>query len=81
MRESVIYQDILQQGKQQGKQEEALSLVLRLVSRRFGEVDSSLREQVRVLSVEQLESLAEALFNMSELTDLVAWLSANSERN
>ncbi len=76
MRESVIYQDILQQGIQR----EALSLVLRLLARRFGEVDASLREQVQVLSVEQLEALAEALLNMSELADLVAWLSANSCR-
>ncbi len=109
MRESVIYQDILQQGVQRGKQEgiqegleeglqqglqqglqrgvqqgiqeEAISLVLRLASRRFGEVDSSLRERVRLLSVEQLEALAEALFDMSQLADLVAWLSSNSERN
>ena len=70
MQESVIYQDILQRGRQQ----EALSLVMRLLNLRFGEVDSSLIERVQVLSVEQLETLVEALFNISEVVGLVAWL-------
>jgi len=70
MRESVIYQDIWQRSRQQ----EVLSLVMRLLNLRFGEVNSSLIERVRVLSVEQLEALVEALFNVSELADLVDWL-------
>ncbi|WP_392478146.1 Rpn family recombination-promoting nuclease/putative transposase [Nostoc sp. C110] len=66
MRESVIYQDIVQK--------EAFKLISRLLKRRFGDIDGSLVEQVRNLSAEQLEDLGEALLDFSEVADLVAWL-------
>lgn len=78
MRESVIYQDILQQGLQQGrregKQEGEVALILRFLKRRIGEIDPMLQEQIRGLSTEQLEELAEAVLDFSEVADLVAWL-------
>lgn len=66
MKESVIYQDIVQK--------EAFKLISRLLKRRFGDIDGSLVEQVRNLSAEQLENLGEALLDFSEVADLVAWL-------
>ena len=66
MRESVIYQDILQ--------EEALSLILRLLNRRVGTVSPELQLQIQSLPLEQLESLAEALLDFSNMADLVNWL-------
>jgi predicted transposase YdaD len=78
MQESVIYQDILQkglqQGLQQGKQEEALSLIIRLLTRRFGEIDSQLQERVQRLSLVQLEELSEALLDFEAVTNLTVWL-------
>ncbi len=71
MQESVIYQDILQKGKQQ----EAFTYTLRLVNRRFGDVDSSLTERIRILGANQLENLGEALFDFSNVADLEAWLN------
>ncbi|ACK73409.1 conserved hypothetical protein [Gloeothece citriformis PCC 7424] len=70
MKESVIYQDILQQGRQQ----ESLLLVTRLIKKRFGEVEPILIDRVSVLSVEELEALIEALFDMLDVADLVTWL-------
>jgi predicted transposase YdaD len=70
MQESVIYQDILLKGRQQ----EALAMVMRLLTLRLGEVESSLIVRIRVLSVEQLEALVEVLFNISGVEDLRAWL-------
>lgn len=86
MRESVIYQEILQkglqqgkqqgkqEGLQQGKQEEAISLIVRQLARRFGEVESQTQEQIQALSITQLEELGEALLDFSEVTDLTFWL-------
>lgn len=55
MQESVIYQDILrkgeqrgeQRGRQEGRQEEGRSLVLRLLTRKFGELPQELRWPLR----------------------------------
>lgn len=82
MRESVIYQDILQkglqQGLQQGKQEGELAVVLRLLTRRIGTVDTEVQERLRGLSIAQLEDLAEALLDFSDATDLENWLRDRS---
>ena len=74
MKESVIYQDILQQGQQQGQHQEILSVVTRLLNQRLGHLDSVLSERIHGLSTEQLEALVEALFNITQIADLVAWL-------
>jgi predicted transposase YdaD len=70
MQESVIYQDILQKGKQ----EEALGLCLSLLDERFGELDSSIIARVQVLNKEQLEALCRALLRISLIADLEVWL-------
>ncbi|MFM7475431.1 MAG: Rpn family recombination-promoting nuclease/putative transposase [Microcystis aeruginosa] len=74
MRESVIYQDIRESGKAQGRREEAVSLILRLLNRRLGEISSTLSQQIRELSLEQLETLGEALLDFTSLTVLTTWL-------
>jgi predicted transposase/invertase (TIGR01784 family) len=78
MRESVIYQDIREsgkaQGREEGRREEAVSLILRLLNRRLGEISSTLGQQIQELSLEQLETLGEALLDFTSLTDLTAWL-------
>jgi predicted transposase YdaD len=76
MRESVIYQDILQQGRRQ----EALSLVIRQLNRRLGEVNPAAIERVRALSIEQLEELGVALLDFSSVADLMAWFDQQERR-
>lgn len=73
MRESVIYQDIFQQGEQKGESK----LVLRLLNRRFGDVPANLQAQVQALAIAQLENLGDALLDFSELADLANWLQEN----
>jgi len=63
----------LQQGKQEGKKEEALLLILRLLNRRIGAIDSQL-QQICSLSISQLEELGEALLDFSDASELIAWL-------
>ncbi|MBW4505605.1 MAG: DUF4351 domain-containing protein [Scytonematopsis contorta HA4267-MV1] len=70
MRESVIYQDIWERSRK----EEAVSFLLRLINKPFPEVDSSLIERIKILSSEQLENLAEALFDFTNVSDLQTYL-------
>ncbi|NJL63024.1 MAG: DUF4351 domain-containing protein [Methylacidiphilales bacterium] len=74
MQESVIYQDILQKGKQQ----EAFSLCTSLLSERFGDVDESIYQKVQALQTDKLESLCRALLRISGMDDLIAWLEQNT---
>ncbi|MFN6516267.1 MAG: Rpn family recombination-promoting nuclease/putative transposase [Nostoc sp. CreGUA01] len=80
MRESVIYQEILaegeQRGRQEGRQEGERSLVLRLLTRRVGELPQQLLERIETLDLEQLENLGEALLDFQAQADLEAWFSA-----
>jgi predicted transposase YdaD len=74
MRESVIYQDILEEGKR----EEALTYTMRLLKRRLVTVEPELEQQISRLSITQLENLGEALLDFSSPADLVTWLQANN---
>ncbi len=44
------------------------------LNRRFGEIDSSIIERLRVLSTEQLEILGEESIDFSAISDLVVLL-------
>ncbi len=74
MQESVISQDILQKGEERGKKQEALQLIMRLLTRRFDAIESEIEQQIRTLSITQLEELAEALLDFSSQSDLVNYL-------
>ncbi|MBD2503842.1 DUF4351 domain-containing protein [Anabaena azotica] len=91
MQESVIYQDILQKGERIGqkrgekigqKRGEEIGqkageerIVIRLINRKFGEIQPALIERIKLLTTQELEDLGEALLDFSEVTDLVAWLN------
>ena len=80
MQDSVIYQDILQKGKQEGKQEGAFRFLNRMLNRRFGEIDSSIIERIRILSTEELEMLGEEFLSFSNISDVVAWIEENTTK-
>jgi predicted transposase YdaD len=67
---SVIYQEILQEGEERGE----ARLILRLLTRRIGEVAPQLRSQIQSLSLNQIEELGEALLDFSSPADLDNWL-------
>ncbi|AFZ50645.1 DUF4351 domain-containing protein [Dactylococcopsis salina] len=75
MRESVIYQDIIREGRQ----EEGRSLILRQLTRRVGELPQPWRDRVNSLSLEQLENLGEALLDFQGMGDLETWWSQLNE--
>jgi predicted transposase/invertase (TIGR01784 family) len=86
LEETRIYQDASAEGRIIGRQEgeqtgaikEAQALILRLLTRRIGNVTPELRSQIQSLSLTQLESLGEALLDFSQPDDLVQWLRLHS---
>ncbi len=85
MRESVIYQDIKAEGikegeakgKAEGIKEGEISLILRQLKRRIGDINAEDENRITGLSVEQLEALGEALLDFSSGDDLSSWLAEN----
>ena len=77
LKQTRFYQEVFTEGRQEGRQEEGVSLILRLLQRRCGELSSPLREQVTRLSLPQLEALGEALLEFGELADLEQWLATH----
>ena len=75
MKESVIYQEIQEISEAKGIQKGEVNIVLRQLHRRIGEIPTNFKEQIREFSVEQLESLGEALLEFETQIDLVNWLN------
>jgi transcription termination factor NusB len=63
-------------GIEIGKQQEALSMVTRQLNRRLVNIDDTLVDSLRGLSVEELEGLGEALLDFTSVADLTNWLAA-----
>jgi predicted transposase/invertase (TIGR01784 family) len=71
LRQTQFYQDVFAEGRK----EESLNLVLKLLTRRFGEIDVSMIRQIHALSLTELEQLTEALLDFTSIEDVVAWLA------
>ncbi|MBD1212426.1 MAG: DUF4351 domain-containing protein [Dolichospermum circinale Clear-D4] len=80
MRLAPLYQQDRELAKQEGLQEglqKEKRLIIRLLNRRVGEIDSLLIQKVQELTVEKLEELGEALLDFTSVTDLETWLEDN----
>ncbi len=93
LKKTRVYRDALQEGKLEGKLEgekigaqrgQILGLkqglkqaVVRLLTRKFGKVTVKMVKRLEKLSAEQLEDLAEAVFDFEKVADLDLWLKAH----
>jgi predicted transposase YdaD len=79
MRESVTYQEILEEGeikgKTQGRIEEARGLVIRQLTRKLGNVSTTLLFKIKALPLERLELLGEDLLDFTSIANLEQWLA------
>ncbi len=67
------------QGMREGRLEEAITILMRLLKRRFGLIKDDIESQVRALSLPQLEDLSEAFLDFKETDDLTRWLSEHAK--
>ena len=65
----------LEQGLEQGKRQEGLSLILRLLTRKFGDLPHDVQVRIENLSLTQIEALADALLEFSSVDDVTDWLN------
>ncbi len=72
--EQMAKEEGLQLGLQQ-RIDQDKELIIRLIQRKLGVINADLQTQVRALNIEDLETLAEDLFDMNSIEDLQQWLS------
>jgi predicted transposase YdaD len=77
--ESPYYKEIIgkgqKEGRKEGRKEESERLVSKQLVKRFGTLDKNIKHRLKELSLEQTESLAEAIFDFNDIDDVRSWLS------
>jgi predicted transposase YdaD len=71
----------LKLGEQRGLVKGQATMLLRMLSRKFGQITPTLRGKVNKLSAKQLENLAEDLFDLESIADLNNWLKTKGKGN
>ncbi len=69
LQQTRVYQEAMADGEQ--------ILVLKQLTRKFGNINSEIRSRVNSLTIEQIESLGEDLLDFTSIADLEFWLSQN----
>ena len=64
-------------GLERGRTEEGQALVLRLLTRKLGQIAPDVRSRVNSLKIDRIESLGEALLDFTQMGDLLTWLDDN----
>ena len=85
LKQTRVYQEARAEGEQRGEQRGLIkgqaTMLLRMLSRKFGQITPSLRGKVNKLSTKQLENLAEALFDLETIADLNNWFKNKGKGN
>ena len=72
LKETRVYREI----KEEGREEATVNLILRQLTKRFGELSGKIRSSISGLPLPVLEDLSEALLDFTSLADLQVWLEA-----
>ena len=74
-------QEGVKEGEEQGKIQQAIKQVLRLARRILGEVSPEIQARIQQLSLEKLDLLAEEIFELTTMENLVNWLETGTEND
>nr|WP_009545931.1 DUF4351 domain-containing protein [Crocosphaera subtropica] len=77
LRETKVYQEALEEGRQQGELVAKQNLILRQLNLKIGKIYPNLEEEVKQLTLTELDNLALALFDFSNVEDLQQWLASH----
>jgi predicted transposase/invertase (TIGR01784 family) len=92
LQQTRVYQEALAEGRVEGRTEgrvegearglerglqQERTLVMRLLTRKLGNITPEMQLRVNGLSIEKVESLGEALLDFTQMDDLLGWLEKN----
>ena len=64
----------IDKGREEGRREEAIRLLLRLLTHRFGEVSETVQTRLRAFTLEQTEALVDTALTSQSLTEFAEYL-------
>ncbi len=65
----------IEQGIERGRIAEASALAMRLLKNKFGEMTAEINSKIASLSLSDLEELTDRIFEITNQSDLLNWLS------
>ncbi|MBE8990274.1 Rpn family recombination-promoting nuclease/putative transposase [Nostoc sp. LEGE 12450] len=76
LKETRVYREIKEEGREEGREEATANLIIRQLTKRFGELSEEIRSSISGLPLPVLEDLSEALLDFTSLANLQVWLEA-----
>jgi predicted transposase YdaD len=73
-----VYQEAKAEGRTEGRIEGERALVVRLLTRKLGDLSPEIAAQINGLSIERLESLGEVLLDFTTLAELENFLASSN---
>lgn len=75
LKQTRVYKDALEEGRQEGRQEGQCVLILKLLTKKLGELPSEAITQIEALRGEKIDALGDRLLELSTLEALTQYLS------
>lgn len=75
LRETRVFREIKEEGREEGREATA-NIIIRLLTKRLGELPQEVRSLVAGLPLPTLAELGEALLDFTSVAELQAWLQA-----
>ncbi|MBD2414399.1 hypothetical protein FACHB389_08655 [Nostoc calcicola FACHB-389] len=79
LKETRVYREIKEEGREEGREETreaTANIIVRLLTKRFGEIPQDVRSLITDLPLTMLEELGGLLLDFTSVADLQAWLQA-----
>ncbi|AFZ58837.1 DUF4351 domain-containing protein [Anabaena sp. PCC 7938] len=80
IKQTRVYQEAKEEGRQEARQEWQTNLLVRQLSKRFGKLSSNYIENINKLTIEQREDLGEALLDFVDISELEQWLKTHTDK-
>jgi predicted transposase/invertase (TIGR01784 family) len=75
LQQTRVYREARAEGEVSGRTDEGRSLVLKLLTRKLGDISPEIQARVNSLTLDRVESLAEDLLDFTQMADLTNWLN------
>ena len=75
VRDTKVYQEALEEGREEGKLVAKQNLILSQLNLKIAKISPSIEAEVKQFNLTELDNLALALFNFSNVEDLQQWLN------